>query len=509
MNDDKQPNPDATQPPVRTPNREFRRQPPVIDGESSPVRAEPGSAAKQPDTDDENTPTPPTTATPETGTAEAASETPDPAPEPIPPEPARAPEAQPAGKPVSRGYGFGAVATASLVSAGLAALAVFGVQSVNAPAGPSPSALAARIADLDRRVAANLQTPQVSPADIAALDKRVASVETLASGASAQARKAAEAAARPAAADPQAASSSQQALDALGARIAALENDAKAATSNLDERLASLEQAISAPKTEERAAESRIEPAPPPDVEPLRKQLAAQMAALDARLQDVERQAAPLAEGARAAQARFKSLEERIQPLAGRIDESRAHGAAELKRAEALAERSADAARIALAQSVSAAIATGAPFAAQVEALERFGVPAERLAPLASASTTGVPTAEELARALAALEPAIVARTEAPADASVLDRLTNSALGLVRVRPTGEAEGDAPADLFARMMRSLQRGDVAAALKEREILPDRAKAASANWAKRAQSRVDAEQAARALLADQVQKLGRS
>lgn len=503
MNDDKQLGANRVEPPPRTPNRGDRRRPPVIEGEAKPVRA-----ADEPAPGPE--PVAPAPVDPLPSETAAASAPPDAAPPVVPPgEPAEPdvtlppPAEAPVPPPDRRGYGLGAVAGASLASAAIAALAVFGLQSATAPSGPAPAALEARIADMEKRAAA----PSVTPAAIAALEKRVASVETLASGASEAARKAAEAAARAPAPSgaAQTPGASQQALDALGGRIAALEKNASGASSALDARLAAVEKSLAAPKTEDRAAETRVEPAPPPDLDPLRKDLAA----LEARLDALEKSAAPIADAGRAMQGAIKDLEAKIQPLAGRIDESRAQSEAERKRAEALAERSAGAARMTLAQSVSAAIASGAPFAAQVEALTRMGVPAERLAPLQAAAKTGVATNEELARGLAGLEPKIVARAEPGADGSVIDRLTNSALGLVRVRPSGQPTGDAPADVFARMSHATRAGDLAAALKEWEKLPEGAKAASADWANRARARVAAEAAARAILSDQAQTIGRS
>jgi hypothetical protein len=59
------------------------------------------------------------------------------------------------------------------------------------------------------------------------------------------------------------------------------------------------------------------------------------------------------------------------------------------------------------------------------------------------------------------------------------------------------------------MSRALERGDVAGALKDWDKLPDAAKAASAQWAQQARTRVGAEEAARAILSDSTQKLGRS
>lgn len=551
MNDEKKPDQNAMGAPPRTSNRGARREPPVIEGEAVRVQ-EPASAsapvsapleAAQEAKPADNAPA--MGASKETSALGAVSSDDPSGPRPVdasinpPGEPSTEPPAEaltassnadvppaPApSPPPARGYGLGAVAAASLGSAALAALAVFGLQSFGASDRAPVAALEKRMADVEQRAAQSLQAAkeqaareQVSPASLAALEKRVASVEALAANASEAARKAiAEAAARPPASAapgapqpglPQSGAAqsgpAQSALAAIEARVAALDKNATGAVTTLDKRIAALESALSAPKTDERATQSRVEAAPPPDIDPLRKQIAA----LEARLQSIEAQAAPLADAARAADARFKGLEERIQPLAGRIDETRTQSEAERKRAEALAERSADSARVSLAQSVRAAIETGAPFAAQADALARLGVAAERLAPLREAAQNGAPTLADLSRGLAALEPKIVTRGDA-ADASVIDRLTTSALGLVRVRPVGEPAGDAPADVFARMSRALERGDAAGALKEWDKLPEAGRAASAQWAQQARMRVGAEEAARAILSDATQKLGRS
>ena len=538
MNDEKKFGHDTNQPPLRTPNREYRRTPPVIEGEAATSQAEADvvkddsspettqttplalESAPSPDipaaidekSPIENASDAPVSETPaqsepetkppaldevapaESATADAGSDAPPP---PVPP---------PAPEQARRGYGYGALAGASIGSAALAALAVFGLQTVNPPSGPSPAALETRLAEVEKRTSAPAAAAQVAPAALAALEKRVASVEAIATGAAETARKAVEAAGRPTS-SPQGASASPQALGALSDRLAALEKNADGAAARLTDRISALEKALAAPKTDDRATESRVEPAPAPtvDLDPLRKQIAS----LEARQQSLEKQASPLAEAARAAEARIKGVEERLQPLAGQVAEARAQGEAERKRTAALAQQSAEASRVALAQSLGAAISSGAPFAAQVEALAGLGVAPERLAPLREAAKTGVATNAQLASGLAALEPKIVTREEAPSSASVVDRLTSSALNLVRVRPAGDATGDTPAEIFARMTRATQTGDIAAALKDWAKLPDNAKAASADWAKRANDRLAAESAARALLSGQAQTPGRS
>jgi len=350
-----------------------------------------------------------------------------------------------------------------------------------------------------------------------ALEARIDAVERLARDA---AREAGEAARK--VADAPQAGAGASALAPLEGRIAALEKAGRApppASEALEQRLAALEKSLAAPKLDARATETRAPVAPPVNLDPLREQVGA----AEQRLQALERQLAPiakdgpdaarkieaLAQAVQGADGRLKAVEERLQPLGARVDEARGQAETERKRAEALAARALDAARLALAQSLVGAVDAGAPFAAQADALTRLGAPAERMAALKDSAATGVALPADLARAFAALEEKVTARQDPGPSASLADRLASSAASLVRVRPAGEPTGDAPADVAARIRRALERGDVAAALHAWNSLPEAGKAASADWAARARARLAAQEAARAILAEASERLGRT
>jgi hypothetical protein len=353
-----------------------------------------------------------------------------------------------------------------------------------------------------------------------ALEARIDAVERLARDAARRAGEASEAARK--VADAPQAGAGASALAPLEGRIAALEKAGRApppASEPLEQRLAALEKSIAAPKLDARATETRAPVAPPVNLDPLREQVGA----AEQRLQALERQLAPiakdgpdaarkieaLAQALQGADGRLKAVEERLQPLGARVDEARGQAETERKRAEALAARALDAARLALAQSLVGAVDAGAPFAAQADALTRLGAPAEHMAALKDSAATGVALPADLARAFAALEEKVTARQDPGPNASLADRLASSAASLVRVRPAGEPTGDAPADVAARIRRALERGDVAAALQAWNSLSDAGKAVSADWAARARARLAAQEAARAILAEASERLSRT
>lgn len=325
----------------------------------------------------------------------------------------------------------------------------------------------------------NASPPASDPA-IAALDKRVATVET-------------RIAAVPTSANLAALSNAVSgSLTPIEQRIAALEkarSSAPVATAgpasappDLEKRLAALE-AAAAPKTGERAAtESRIEPTPaapatpPVDLKPLE----ARIAAVEQRLQPLQSSVAGSSEAAKAATAK--------------VDE-------EAVRTRATAQAIA-------AQSLQQALERGAPLKSEIDALSRLGVASDRLAPLNAFANIGAPSAKTLATSFATLESKLTEPDKPAADTGLVDRLSQAAQRLVRVRPAGEATGSSPEELVARIETALAAGNVAAAVTAWDLFPASAKAASADWAAQAKARLAADTAVRALVADALAALGR-
>jgi hypothetical protein len=142
------------------------------------------------------------------------------------------------------------------------------------------------------------------------------------------------------------------------------------------------------------------------------------------------------------------------------------------------------------AEALRATVERGAPYQAELAAVQALGVDRTATAPLAAFASQGVPSASALARELTDLTPALENAVEpaAATDATFLDRLKANAQKLVRITPAGAPPGNDPADVIARIKFHAADGDVGAALADIKQLPAPAKALAADWIKKAQSR---------------------
>ncbi|MCC0031088.1 MAG: hypothetical protein H6891_13245 [Brucellaceae bacterium] len=117
----------------------------------------------------------------------------------------------------------------------------------------------------------------------------------------------------------------------------------------------------------------------------------------------------------------------------------------------------------------------------------------ETVAALRDFAGSGVPTVADLIASFPAAANAMLDAVNKPAeDAGLVDRLMDSARGLVRIRPVGEVEGEGPEAIVARIEAHLKDGDLAAALAEFETLPEPAQQAGSAWAEKLKSRMTAE-----------------
>jgi len=259
---------------------------------------------------------------------------------------------------------------------------------------------------------------------------------------------------RPAAprpAEPAVAAADPAEMRALATRIDAIETAVKAAGDSASAALA----------TATRAAEASARPLPPPvDLQPLDKRLAA--------------------------------LEAREAPMATVAQRSQAAGLA------------------VVAQSIAQALDQGVPFESALAAAASLGAEAGKLAPLQAVAKTGASTARSLARLWAGASSAVLDSVQQPeGDQGWLDKLKAGAARMVRVRPVGEAAGEDPAALAARIEAALVRGAVGEALASWTRLPEPARAASRGFGEAAGQQVAAQEAARALISAALADLARS
>jgi hypothetical protein len=260
-------------------------------------------------------------------------------------------------------------------------------------------------------------------------------------------------------------------LAALADRVATLEATMKAATAGFAAVQSETEKAVSLAASPAPAA------APPVDLTPLEQRIAA--------------------------------IEARLQPLAAAVAASKVDVSADQDNLRKAVAASNAAALVVVAQSLVGALDRGAPFASEVAAAATLGADPDRLAVLQPVAGKGVPTAAALAESFAPLAAPILTGTQSKQPQSILDRLERGAASLVRVRPVGEATGNDPAALVARIEGALGHGDVAAAVAAWDQLPAAAKNVTADWASDAHARAAADAAAQAILADAIDRLGRS
>jgi hypothetical protein len=217
---------------------------------------------------------------------------------------------------------------------------------------------------------------------------------------------------------------------------------------------------------------------------------AADTTELASRLQQIEQGNAALStrveELAREAGSANASLGQRVEEL-GRSSQS-------VQQAASADDRSALA--LSAAAALDAALMRGGSYADEMTAVQAF-MPSADVGPLAAHAEAGIPSATTIATAWR--KAVDVAPPPPPAaDAGVVDRFMANARSLVRVTPTGEPSGDAPEARRARFEAALNRVDLSKALEEWEGLAASVKEASAEQAKAARTRLDAEAASAAL-----------
>lgn len=194
----------------------------------------------------------------------------------------------------------------------------------------------------------------------------------------------------------------------------------------------------------------------------------------------------------------ISDVSRRLEALSARLD------AAERQIADGAAEPIGNAAgRLAVAELLLTAIRSGQPFEKEITVLERLGTPAELLSPLKPQARAGLPTTDSLRPGLReGLARAAEAERQTRPEASLWERLSDSAAGLVRVERVGS--GEQPADAVDA---ALARGDAAAALAAWERLSPAEQQATREWVAALRARAEAEQAALAVRGAAVDAFG--
>jgi hypothetical protein len=162
------------------------------------------------------------------------------------------------------------------------------------------------------------------------------------------------------------------------------------------------------------------------------------------------------------------------------------------------------------AEALRAAVERGAPYQAELSAVQALGVDQKMTAPLEPLAADGAPSASALARELEALVPALTEATELRSrDTSFVERLKSNAQKLVRITPLNAPAGNDPQAVIDRIRLDAARADIGAALADSNALPEEAKPLAAAWSKKAAARQAALSASRQIAADALAALAQS
>jgi len=281
----------------------------------------------------------------------------------------------------------------------------------------------------------------------------------------------------------------------LDARLASIETASVAATAtvskaaaSIDERLVKADQALAQTGQQIARTDQSVAAA-----NQTLAQTGERIGALETRVKSIDLK--PLADRIAALDGRFAPVETRLAETTAAVEGATSRAAA--TQAQSQATRAAVA-----ADAIMRALGAGRPYAPEVATLEGVGVKSDALAPLRPFAEKGAPTGAQLAADFAPLADNVAAAgAPKPAESSFGDRLLNAAGRIVKVRKIGDASATDATSLAGRIEDSLQRGDVADAMKAFTALPEASRAAAAGFGEKLTQRARADEAARALSRD--------
>ena len=355
---------------------------------------------------------------------------------------------------------FGAILMAGIAGAAIGAIVVVGLLVSGLLPPKSDDGVAAEVAVLKAEVAS---LKQATPNDgVASLQQQVTALE----------QKVAESASAP----PSGATDAQ--LKELQDRLAALEQTAgqSASTDELETQVSKLAQDL-----------ATLRSATPADAASLESSLTPIRGELDQLSTRIDELSAKI--DAAPAEDRIAGIETKLDGTAKKVD-----------LAAALAPA-------VIADALDAAIDSGRPFSAELAALKSLAIGGDSVEQLATDAETGVAT---LAALRSDFETAIAATDLtpiAPETTGTIDRLWQSAQGLVDVRPAHPTEGANPSAIIARIRAALDAGDLKRAIDEWNALPDTIKTPTSDWARQVEARIKADDLVASVRSEALSRLG--
>lgn len=223
---------------------------------------------------------------------------------------------------------------------------------------------------------------------------------------------------------------------------------------------------------------------------------AADNSALEARLAALESSAASgggdVADKLTSLEATVATLQsEKAAQEAANADLTRRLGEAETKINEPRDDI--EVARAIASAGLKAAIDRGGPFLTELDTLSRVTPDDPAIQSLKPFAATGVPSRSELTREFPDVANAMLASLDqTDPNQGIIDRLAESALSLVKVRPVGNVGGEGADAKIARIEDKLRNGDLKGAALEWDGLAEAAKAASADFKTSLDARIQVE-----------------
>jgi len=155
--------------------------------------------------------------------------------------------------------------------------------------------------------------------------------------------------------------------------------------------------------------------------------------------------------------------------------------------------RQIDVARAIAAAGLKSAIDRGGSFMSELEAFASVAPDDPAVAELRDLAARGVPSRADLVAGFSdAASTAIAAADPGNPDAGLVDRLMSSAMSVVKVRKVGDVPGDTAEAIAARAEAHLLNGDLDAAVREWNTLPEESLAATADYSEALAARARAE-----------------
>lgn len=174
-----------------------------------------------------------------------------------------------------------------------------------------------------------------------------------------------------------------------------------------------------------------------------------------------------------------------IDALSGRVDQ--------LAKKVAQAGNEAALVKAIAASSLSTAIERGGSFRPELKVYRSVAPDDPAGQQLEKLAVAGVPSRQQLLDEFPKAADAILAAVNGPSQSGgIFDRLMSSAESVIKIRPTGNVQGNGPKAVVARMEAKLKEGDLNAVVKEWSSLPETGRNASEAFIGDVRTRIKAE-----------------